>query len=261
MKTLAALLSSISWSDAGLFIGALVVMVLFVRAVAFIARRIEAWFPKKRMLVFGWVPFFSFTIYFVGFFVTIYFIVQPSRELFIGLLASSALALGFVMKDIIASVVAGVVLLMDRPFQVGDRIQFQDFYGDIVSIGLRSVKLLTLDENVVTIPNHRFLSDCVSSGSAGELGMMATVNIHVSPDADLTQSRAILEDIAGNSSLIDHTKPMVVIAQEKLGLGGVVSVILTMKCILKDTRTEKKFQTDFIIETNKAFKKQAIKRV
>ena len=70
-------------------------------------------------------------------------------------------------------------------FQAGDRITFQDHYDNILSIGVRSVKILTLDESVVTIPNTRFLSDSVSLSSANDLGMMIAVDVHVSPEANL----------------------------------------------------------------------------
>jgi len=52
----------------------------------------------------------------------------------------------------VAVLVAGLLLLFDRPFRVGDRVSFNDVYGEIVSIGLRTVRLQTLDDNLVT-PN------------------------------------------------------------------------------------------------------------
>src|SRR4051812_22270601 len=46
-----------------------------------------------------------------------------------------------------------------QPFQVGDRVQFSGEYEDILKIGLRSVRMNTLDHNVVTIPNNKVLTD------------------------------------------------------------------------------------------------------
>ena len=54
-------------------------------------------------------------------------------------------------KDIALSIVAGVMIMFDRPFQVGDRVSFGGEYGDVTVIGLRSVKLRTLDEEATRI--------------------------------------------------------------------------------------------------------------
>ena len=46
---------------------------------------------------------------------------------------------GFATKDLVASLVAGLLVMFDRPFQVGDRVWFGGEYGDVLAIGLRSV--------------------------------------------------------------------------------------------------------------------------
>ena len=53
---------------------------------------------------------------------------------------------------------AGVILLVDEPFQVGMNT-YGGYYGEVSEIGLRSVRLVTLDDNLVTIPNSAFLTD------------------------------------------------------------------------------------------------------
>jgi small-conductance mechanosensitive channel len=141
---------------------------------------------------------------------------------------------------------------------VGDRITFQGHYGDIISIGLRSVKLLTLDESIVTIPNNRFLTNSVSSSSAGDLGMMITIDIHVSPKTDVYLAKKILQEQAEKNQYIDGQKKIIIVCKEILNISGTVSFVMTIKCILKDTRQEKAFQTDFILKVNKEFKKNNI---
>ena len=126
--------------------------------------------PSTRMLVFGWIPILNFFIYFIGLFGSFYIIFSPSREFLIAFMISAVVAIGFAVKDVVASIIAGIILLIDKPFQVGDRITFQDHYGEVIQIGLRSVKLQTLDESLVTIPNHRFINDTVSSSSAENSG-------------------------------------------------------------------------------------------
>src|SRR5690606_33860764 len=78
-----------------------------------------------------------------------------------------AFAVGFAMRDVVAAFIAGITIIFDRPFQVGDRVRFAGEYGDILKIGLRSVRLLTLDNVIVTIPNNKILTDVTASGNYG----------------------------------------------------------------------------------------------
>lgn len=248
-------LARVSFQDFIIFAAVLVGLALLVRAIKISSALIAKKFPKHRMSMFAWIPLFNFGIYFVGTFTAFAVIFEPKKEVYLSFLASVLVAVGFAAKDIVASVMAGVVLLLDKPFQVGDRVTFGDVYGEITSIGLRSVKLLTLDESVVTIPNSRLVTDVVSSSSAGELGMMTTVDMHISPRADVAQARKILADIAHKSDYVDAAKNIVVVGKEILGLAGVVSVTLKTKCIIKDARTERAFQTEFLVRANEEFKR------
>ena len=69
---------------------------------------------------------------------------------------SAAVAIGFSLKILFLQWWQDFILLFDRPFQVGDRVSFNDLYGEIKSIGLRTVRLQTLNDDIVTIPNNKF---------------------------------------------------------------------------------------------------------
>ena len=57
--------------------------------------------------------------------------------------------------------------------------------GDIIKVGLRSVRMNTLDHNIVTIPNNKFLTDITSSGNYGNLEMQVAMDFHVGIDQDV----------------------------------------------------------------------------
>lgn len=252
-------ISQVELVDVALFIGVIIFISLLVKSIRSLSSWLSEKFPSKRMVVFGWVPVVNFLLYCIGLFGSFYIIFEPRREFLIAFVVSSFVAIGFAVKDIMASIIGGVILLIDKPFQVGDRITFQDYYGEILRIGLRSVKLLTLDESVVTIPNQRFISDAVSSSSAGELGMMVTVDVYLSPDADLYKIKEILQKEAKESKYIDSRGKIAIVGKEILGVNGTVSFSMTVKCILKDARLEKAFQTDFLMSINKELKLNNIK--
>jgi len=242
----------IAFKELLLFMGVLLILALIAALIRISARVISKIFPTKRMLILNWVPFLNLAIYLFGFGSAVYFIFQPTRELYFGFIISSLIALGFSAKELLQSLVTTIVLLINKPFQVGDRIAFQDIYGEVISIGLCSVKIVTLDENLITIPSYRFMHDLVSSSSAGSLGMMVTVDIFVTPDANLTKIKSLLEKLAAQNIYVNPELPITIVLREILSTTGIVSIGLRTKCTIKDARTEKAFQTSFLIEVHQA---------
>ncbi len=245
--------------DISVFIFFVILISLILKIFRALINWLSKKFPSKRMFVFAWVPITHFILYFGGLFVSFYIIFQPSRELLIGFIVSGFLSLGLAAKDASTSIMAGFFLLTDKPFQIGDRITFQEHYGEILEIGLHSVKLLTLDKSVVTIPNNRFLTDSVKSNSAGDVEMMTSVDVHVHAEADLYKIKKILHHEAEINQYVDTKSKIIIISKELLGGNGVVYFLMTLKCLLKDARLEKAFQTDFLLSVNKKFKINGIR--
>lgn len=251
-------ISKINLTDVGLFVASILVIGLIGYSIRTASDCFAKKFPSKRMGVLAWVPVLNFTLYLVGVLGAFYIIFEPSKDLVMGLMVSGFVAFGFAIKDSVASIMAGVSLLTDKPFQLGDRVTFQDHYGEIVNIGLHSVKLKTLDDSIVTIPNKRFVSDVVKSNSAGELKMMVGVDIFVPLDADLYRIKEILEYQCANSKYIDGTKKISVTGKEILTEHGIVSFRMTTSGVLKDARFERAFQTDFVMAVNRTLKENSI---
>jgi small-conductance mechanosensitive channel len=253
-------LLNIQWIDVVLFILAAMFLSFLIKFIDYFANLIAKQFPKNKMLILGWVPLLSFATYFTGIFFAIYVIINPSKDMILGFLASGLIAIGFALKDIVSSILAGLVLLVEKPFQIGDRIRFQGIYGDVTSIGLSSVTILTLDDGIVTVPNHLFINNIVDSRNAGKLGMITTVDIYISPEADLEEAKAIMMKIMQNNPFIDNTKEYTVIVKENLGTTGNITITMRTECVIKDVTCEKEFQSYFTIQANKALKEVGIQK-
>lgn len=79
-----------------------------------------------------------------------------------GLLAGlgvAGLALGFAAKDTLANFIAGMTILWDRPFRVGDRVEIDEEFGQVKRITLRSTRIHTNRNLVVIIPNQTVLNN------------------------------------------------------------------------------------------------------
>lgn len=168
-----------------------------------------------------------------------------------------AVAVGFAMKDLVASFIAGVIVMMDRPFQVGDRVSFGGEYGDITAIGLRSVRMQTLDDNTITIPNSKFLSEITSSGNYGALDMQVVMDFYIAPDQDIDRAREIVYEAALSSRYVFLAKPVTVLLNQWVSY-YLVGVRLRLKAYVLDTRFEKTFESDVHLRVLRAFRDQGI---
>ena len=142
-------------------------------------------------------------------------LLELSSEAILAISGTFGLALGFALKDTAASLMSGVTLLMDQPFQVGDRISFDGYYGEVTKIGLRSVRLVTLDDNLVTIPNSRFQSNSVASANAGALDCMVVVSIYLSAGEDFVRARRLIAEATATSRYVYLDKPLVTLVSDE----------------------------------------------
>jgi small-conductance mechanosensitive channel len=71
----------------------------------------------------------------------------------IGLLGLSSVAFGFAFQDIFKNFLAGILLLLQEPFRIGDQIIVQDYEGTVEDIAIRSTQIVTYQGEIVVIPN------------------------------------------------------------------------------------------------------------
>ncbi|MBU1426405.1 MAG: mechanosensitive ion channel family protein [Gammaproteobacteria bacterium] len=242
-----------------LLVLALLALVLVVKGITQVGDALYRRIPRRRILISQIATTLNFSIYIFGGPYIFYAILQPPREVMLAATGSIAVALGLSMKDLVASVIAGFILLFDRPFQVGDRVSFGDVYGEIESIGLRSVRLVTLDDNLVTIPNNRFMSDVVASGNAGALDMMLVFDFYIALDADIRLARDLLYEVVVTSRYAYLKKPVMIVMKE-MPIAERLALQLKAKAYVIDVRFEKAFQTDVVLRATEAFNRHHVKR-
>lgn len=249
----------LSFTKVTLLLIGIIVLGIAAKFVAGVGSRLHARMPSRRLLIAQIVTVSSFAVYILGGTYLFYGIIQPPKALLLAVSGTLAVALGLSLKDLIASVVAGVILLFDRPFQVGDRITFEGTYGEIISIGLRAVRLVTLDDSVVTIPNSKFITDLVSSGNFGALDMMIEINFHVDLSSDIALARNLLYEAAITSRFVFLKKPVSIVLTE-VNFAERPAMQIRVKCYVIDVRFEKALQSDILLRGNEALKLAEIGR-
>ena len=211
----------------------------------------------RRLLLQRMNAFFHFFIYLLTALFIIFYSFNFSAEVRAVIGGTVVVAVGFATRDLLASLVAGVLIIFDRPFQIGDRVKFGGEYGDILNIGLRSVKLRTLDDSTVTIPNNLFLSEVASSGNSGELEMQTVVDFYIGVDQDIRRARELVREAAATSRYIFLPKPIVVLASQ-VPLESCIAMQIRLKSYVLDTKFEKEFETDITLRVQAAFAEDRI---
>jgi len=259
LKRIGDLADRLNYQTLLLLLAGVVFLVVLVRMLRRLSAGLYHQVPSRRLLISQITTVLNFIIYIFGGAFLFLAVIRPSREVLLAAAGSAAVALGFALKDLVGSLIAGLILIFDRPFQVGDRVTFGGVYGEIRQIGLRAVRLVTLDDSLVTIPNNRFLTEVVSSGNAGELDMMVTMDFHVALDANLAQACDLIHETVVTSRFTYMKKPVAVVAAET-AVSGRIAMRLQAKAYVMDVRFEKAFQTDVFLRGTEALQRHGIKR-
>ena len=196
-----------------------------------------------------------FLIYFIGVVVAVLMVVKGDRLILAA--APLGFAIAFASKDLAGSVIAGITIMIDRPFQVGDRISVGGQYGEVRAIGLRSVKMATLDDNLVTIPNNTFLTEMVASGNAGELHMLIQMDFYISSDQNVRKARDLVGEALTSSRYFNLNHPWTVLINQVIH-DGHFAIRLRAKGYVIDVKFEKDFETDVTLRVLEAFKTHKI---
>src|SRR5699024_3211918 len=89
---------------------------------------------KYRLRIKRMVPVVRVAIWSLAIYAAIAGIIQPPYATVITVMASVGIAVGLASQDVLKNLFGGVMLILDRPFQVGDKIQFEDHYGEVQQI-------------------------------------------------------------------------------------------------------------------------------
>ena len=119
-------------------------------------------------------------------------------------LGIGGLALALAAQDSVKNIFAGIMIFLDKPFRIKDRIQVDGFDGIVEEVGLRSTRLRTLEGRIVTIPNSRFTDNSVTNVTS-QPTLKVKLNLGLTYDTDENQMQKaidILEDIVKDQEAI-----------------------------------------------------------
>ncbi len=115
----------------------------------------------------------------------------------LALLSVGSLAIGLAAQETISNMISGFVIMLDRPFRIGDRVKIPSGEeGDIFGIGLRSTRIVDSDNNLIIVPNSDLIKTRIVNYSFPAPAVRVVVEVNVAYGSDVAAVKKILLDLA-----------------------------------------------------------------
>ena len=223
----------------------IVVVLIFnvvIRAVTWVLERLAERSAKRRLFFKGLVPIVRIILWMFAGYLIVRVIFQVDAQGIIAGAAALGVAVGFAAQDLLKNLFGGIILVFDQPFQVGDKIRVGETYGEVTSIGLRSTRIVTPDDNLVSVPNAQVVDQQVANANAGELNCQVVTDLYLSGEVDEAHAKRIAFEAAVSSKYVYLNKPIVVLIKDELH--WTVLTRVRVKAYVLDPRHEFLFASD-----------------
>ncbi len=118
---------------------------------------------------------------------------------------------GLGLQNVVSNFVAGLILLIEQPIRIGDRVETEATLGDVVRISARSTWIRTNDNVVIIVPNNEFINKAVTNWTANDPNVRIHIPVGVGYNSDPEQVRELLIDAArAHADVLAEPSPVVV---------------------------------------------------
>jgi small-conductance mechanosensitive channel len=127
---------------------------------------------------------------------------------FVVSLGVGSLAIALAAQDTISNMISGFIIMIDRPFRIGDRIRYADNQvGDVMEIGIRSTKIQDFDNNISIIPNNEIVKSRLVNITYPTTLTRVVVEVGVAYGSDINKVKQIMLSATENDPDLSSQKP------------------------------------------------------
>jgi small-conductance mechanosensitive channel len=164
-----------------------------------------------------------------------------------------SIGLGFGLQNIFNNFISGIILVFERPIQVGDAIEINGIWGTVKRIDFRSTVIQTYDNAALIIPNSEFISNLVTNWTHKDVRLRRNINVGVAYGSDIELVRRTLLEIAdSHHNVLKYPKPDVLFTD--FGDSALVFRLRAWTHVDYSLSTE----TDIRFEIHRLFKERGI---
>jgi len=203
--------------DVGITISHLVVAVVVVICSLLVSRLIRSALQKHLFnkldidqgLQYALLRFIHYVIVIIGFYIGLKTVNIPLGAI-IGLFAVIGVGIGFGLQNLTSNFISGVILLLERPVKVGDRLEMNEVWGDVKRISLRTTLIETPDNIAIIVPNSKLLENEVINYSYGDPKIRLRIPVGIAYGSDCEKATQLLKDVAKrNERVLNNPAPKV----------------------------------------------------
>lgn len=250
-ETITAATEIISFTKILTIIVVLILVWGFIKVLNWFIENLVKNFNRYRLKILRVQPMIIVVLWITTIYTLILTLFKPSAETVYALMGSSALALGFAMQDILKNVFGGLLIIIDRPFQIGDKININNNYGEVVKIGIRNTIINTADDNLVSIPNGAIISTDISNANSGSLDCMVVVEMWLPIDINVEKVRKIAYEATITSRYLNYDKAVSILFFDHFDNRPATKLVI--QAYVLDNRYERVFGGDVTETAKKAF--------
>ena len=168
----------------------------------FIPRLADQLPGRYRLSALAIVPLLRLVILVVAISLIVPIVIEPTFENMVAFLGAVGLALGFALKDYASSLIAGIVVIYEAAYRPGDWVAIEDGYGEVRSVGMRAMEMVTPDDTAVVVPHQKLWTELIYNGNDGTQHLQCVADFYLDPEHAAAAARQV-------------AKPIAVIVQEK----------------------------------------------
>lgn len=234
----------------------IVIVYLLIRGFTFILTRFSEKLGIYRITAKMVIPLLKFSIYGIALYYILTEIFDIAIAQNIAFSGFFGAAIGFGLKDMFADMIGGIIITLEKPYQLGDMIKMGDYYGEVTDIGIRSTKIVTPDDSLVSAPNYMIFSQAVASANAGAPEMMVVIDLFIDHESDAVLAIKILKEAAVTSKYvyISKKRPFTVLLKDFPFYKR-----LRAKAYVNDLRYQFEFESDVTRRALNEFYKKGIR--
>lgn len=151
--------------------------------------------------------FVHFLVLFVGIYIGLTTVNIPLGAI-LGLFAVIGVGIGFGLQNLTSNFISGIILLLERPVKIGDRLEICGVWGDVRQINLRTTLIETPDGISVIVPNSKLLENELINFSYGNPTLRLQVPVGIAYGSDCQKAAEILVQVAlDNKRVLTEPKP------------------------------------------------------
>jgi len=211
---------------------------------------------RRRLLLKRLIPITRMVVWSLAIYFVVANVFEVDRNGIIAASAALGIGIGLAAQDVFKNILGGLIIILDQPFQVGDKVSVGGTYGEVVSIGLRSTRIVTHEDSLVSVPNSQVVDSQVANSNSGALDCQVVTHLYLPGWTDVEKAKRIAYSAAANSRYVFLDKPIVVLVKDEFQETFLTHLLV--KAYVLDTRYETALASD-ITETAKiAFVKEGL---